>query len=567
MNESPFAFHQGEALMRLAKTYPTLLEVVLECVQNAIDKNATEVGIEVNHKSRLIVVRDNGDGVTQPEFEKALVSVCTSKKRSDQLGRYGLGLIAPVDKCEQMLFTSTPKKNPHDYKEWKFVGAELAEQHEISGIPMTTHPDLWYGSYTGGRGVAGVSWRTQVRIEKFTKDRFVSRVTTEMLRDGILERYSEAMRRRGTVVNILTIDADGEKSSLEVRSKDYDGEKLPEISIAGQDAGPTYFHLYIARRAAHGRTGKVKIGEHNNDFRVAFGTFAHNLPAGCKLADETVSALSSGIFEGKILTTKARFQSNRRSFEANDALIGFCCAIDQWYREVGTAYFKQAVAARKEEKYQDLGLRSLKVVEALLNDPAGSPLRDLIDTFKKGTIGSGHVDMPGRMGDVPVVSIHGGGEHAPAEEDGHARHEVPTTEHKAHHPLTVAGPKGSPRKIVRSNSLGLQLIDEALESDRLFLLDPTEGVLTINVRHPEWVRCEEEGNEKILGRFEEFLIVSALGMQTMPDEWRDIARLAFDVMVSAHVFLLLNSDVLAGRTPSRKKEDAEPTAAKKKKIA
>ena len=41
--KSRFAFHQGEALIRIAGHYETLLAVILECVQNAIDENATRI--------------------------------------------------------------------------------------------------------------------------------------------------------------------------------------------------------------------------------------------------------------------------------------------------------------------------------------------------------------------------------------------------------------------------------------------------------------------------------------------------------------------------------------------
>src|SRR3989344_4996736 len=72
MQKSPFGFHEGEALLKLAGYYPRLLDVLLESVQNCIDKDSQKIMIGVNQKSRQISIRDDGDGVSQTEFEKAL---------------------------------------------------------------------------------------------------------------------------------------------------------------------------------------------------------------------------------------------------------------------------------------------------------------------------------------------------------------------------------------------------------------------------------------------------------------------------------------------------------------
>ena len=60
---SQVSFHYGNALLKLAQTYMSLFEAVLEAVQNAIDSGADQVGIVINRRERSISIADNGDGV------------------------------------------------------------------------------------------------------------------------------------------------------------------------------------------------------------------------------------------------------------------------------------------------------------------------------------------------------------------------------------------------------------------------------------------------------------------------------------------------------------------------
>src|SRR3989344_3180360 len=179
MQKSPFGFHEGEALLKLAGYYPRILDILLEEVQNCLDKGAEKIMIGINQKTRAISIGDDGEGVSQFEFERALTSVSSSIKKKDKLGRFGLGLISPLGKCVKFLFTSTTRKESRGYREWSFVTDDLRAQDKISGIPMRTRPDLQFvrGESYSTKGTTCVPWRTQVRIENYTPDRQINRVT------------------------------------------------------------------------------------------------------------------------------------------------------------------------------------------------------------------------------------------------------------------------------------------------------------------------------------------------------------------------------------------------------
>ncbi|HUC01366.1 MAG TPA: ATP-binding protein [Candidatus Paceibacterota bacterium] len=550
---SKIDFHHGQALLRVAGHYPTLAEVVYEAVQNALDADATNINVAINHKKRTLTVSDDGVGTTRSRFEDALLSVCKGIKDGDKLGQFGMGLIAPLGKCQRFTFISTPKSNPRAYLQWTFSTDDICGQEKIDGIPVEPLPDLHF-EREGSR--SGVAWRTQVKLYNFTKDRLLSRMTASSLREGILERFSTAMRRRGVTVNVEIVSSDGEVSAEKIVADVYEGKRLPMEYIREKDAGQTTFQLYIAKKTQKGRRGKVVIGESGKDFTISFAQFASH--AGELLDSDVCDALESGVFEGQIFTEKAKLDPNRRHFIANDALMGLCIAIDEWYRKIGASHIAKVKEEAQDDRYQQLGMRSMRVVEGLLEQPAFAYLKDVVKSFRIGTIGTRHTRPDAKIigtQSEPSISIdaaksngNGGGGNGGGGSD-------PKSEHPGHTPYTVSGPKGRQRMMVRGNSQGLQFLYEEMEgSDRLWDLDSNAGVLRYNTRHPLWAECESD--ERALMRFQEHIAITALTLETVPKEWKEQHRRMTDDAMPSIAFWLLKGDELAGRRAGRPKGSA-----------
>lgn len=103
-------FHQGEALMRLASTiYHTLQEAILEAVQNSIDADATAIEIVIDRKARILVISDNGTGITPKRLNDALTSIAMSVKPEGKYGRFGLGFISFLGKAHWHKFVSATR--------------------------------------------------------------------------------------------------------------------------------------------------------------------------------------------------------------------------------------------------------------------------------------------------------------------------------------------------------------------------------------------------------------------------------------------------------------------------
>jgi Histidine kinase-, DNA gyrase B-, and HSP90-like ATPase len=557
MSHSYMGFHQGAALLGLARTYPSLVEVLLEAIQNSIDKNATQISVIVNQRKRKVFLRDNGDGVSGEEFERALSQIGKTMKRTDKLGRFGRGLIAPIGKCELYTFTSAAKGKNEKYSRWTFVTRELENEDKQLSIPRETLPLMFVAKKQGFTGNQ-VGWRTEVCLEDYTKDRFLSQISLEALKEGVLEKYSVAMLKNRVVVSVdITPEDDGPHQIAEIRATAFTGLPLPEVTFEDSDAGATYFRLFVTKRTAKGYTGKIHVGEKGNDFRISWSMFARSLPQGCHLEDDTLAAMNSGLFEGEILTSKARFHANRRSFEQNDALAGFGSTIDDWYKKIGAQHYKTARDTKQDERYQRIGQASLRVIEGLLKSPEGTRFMEVIEKCKRGTIGVGHVEKPGTESDQPGIGTGRGGRKTGSTDEKSSGGKPdrdgrrPELERPNHHPFVALGPQGKVRTSVRSNSLGIMLEHEAMDSERLWVFDPTVGLLRINVSHTLYASCEERG-DKVLGRFEEWIILQALECFSVPEEHRDVVKSAFTEMNSSYVFFLLNGDRLAGRIPTPK---------------
>ncbi len=540
-NKSSFSFFEGAALIELAKTYPKIIDVLYECVQNALDSNAPEIIIKVDQKQRIITVADNGDGVSLEKFEKALTSVGHTIKREHSLGQFGLGLISPLGKCEKFTFISTPKNETSAYKEWRFETEAIKKQRKIDSIPMEEKPELIFNR-AGGKPPLNktfVSWRTLVKLVGITTDRTVSRVDVENLKEEILIRFAAKMRRTMTTITIAVKRHDGTKEQLSFSAPEFSGEKLPILVYEQKKESEASFEMYLARKTPTGRKGVVHMGIKFNDYRINFSSFVrdHNL-----LTPEAIDVLSSGIFEGTILSRNCRLVKERTHFEENDALVLFCVHIEKWVKDVGAKYAKQINDEKEDERFQKLGVKSLQKFEELFKKEEFQNLLDVLKNIKEGTIGPGHVDYhkSGKINDFSELEIlvSGGKEDGePVSVNGSSTPRQDAIENRDHN--TAAGPRGTRRKIVKHQGTGLRYIYEEMHGKFiLWIFELKTGILRFNIHHPLWKRAEKK--DSWLMQFQEMITLAALTIETVPKEQRQVCQNFALAQISAALFFIEN---------------------------
>jgi hypothetical protein len=387
-------------------------------------------------------------------------------------------------------------------------------------------------------------------MSDLTKDVTISRVEMNSLVQAILDRFAIVMRKNKVIINVKITDECGKVDERNnVQAPRFAGKKLPEVIVENEQGGKSWFRMYLAQKTKCGPKGKIVMGTSRDDFRFPASYFLLGPHA---LSAPVVEALTSGIFEGEIISQKAELNPDRGSFKKNDSVrLGLCIAIEEWFEKHGKKHLQEAKEERRDERYQLLGLRSLCFLEHLLRDnPA---LMDVIESFKRGTVGAGHTDPENILGTQETPSIStggkGGGNHEPSDEPTGRDREEPEAEKKKHHPITSAGPKGQKRNVVGNSSLGFQFeydYDNKLGRD-LWSLDTKLGVLTFNVRHPLFVMVDVK--DSTLMKFQEFVAMEVLTLHTMPESSRPYQRRVLDDLVSPFTFWLLNADKL--RLPAK----------------
>jgi len=537
--------NEGAVLLHLARIYPRLFEVILEIVQNAldIDVRATRIWIYMSLQGRTLTVRDNGQGTSVERFNAALASIAQpGRKGEGGLGQFAIGLVSPLGKCKRFVFTSCMAPNRTGYNEWVFNTENLTSQSSNLTIPMRQRLDLAFGSGHDSN-VTHVPWRSAMELYDLVKDDMVTRVDMDELAGAIVDRFGTTMHKNKVTISIIIVDADGKKAERSnVTASGFKGTPLPELILGDKETGKTIFRLFVASQTVKGRNGKVLMGVEGSDFRFPFHYFARStedlLPA------EVTSAINSGLFEGEIISERAKLMASRRSFERNDDFKNLCDAIKDWFSQCGRARFEELKEARKEQRYQQLGLCSINVLQQLLLQPENDYLRKVIESFNKGTIGDHHFDLPSRSSQGHnSVSLQGTGRHVPCEPGcGQKPGEKPDGEKKGHMPFTVAGTRGCQRRLVKKSSFGLQLLHEAMEgSPDLWKLNCGQGILSFNIRHPLWTVCDEK-SDTILMKLQEFVVIQALTLHAMPENLRQQQRMILDELTKGFVSWLLMGD-------------------------
>lgn len=504
----------GETLFAYAKTYPTLMSSLVEGMQNGIDNGATAVLVGIDLGQRQVIVADNGSGTTRERFEEALMSIGKSIKAKDKLGRFGRGLISPLDKCTSFTFASRPSGRGKT-RRWTFRGEQIKKQHRDLTIPcdeIDKMPVLGkrYEPYLDGKFSS--DWRTMVHLNGVTQDRVVSLVDLDELEAQVRTKLGLRMHKQGVAIRVVLIDADKHVQVRDINPVLYRGEALDIVTYHDPDVGEVTFQLYRAPKLGGRRSGEVSVMEADSDYPISMKEFSQQA-RGRGWSDDldaAFKALGSGHFEGVITCKNIVLHPERNKFEYNDALQMLYLIIGQWFDEVGVGHFEDEQEATREARYQELGLASCERIRERLHDPAFASLWDsLRSVVEHGRLGSGHADPsrgePDGFEDDSSLRTGQGGVGTPKTprepgESGGSRSSGGERgpDRPGDTPIGVTGPRGRKRQLVKGDSLGLWFEYSILpDSVRLWEFDFERGVLSFNVRHPIWVKLDETNGKHI----------------------------------------------------------------------
>jgi hypothetical protein len=543
-------FPQGKALLHLARTYPSLALCLLEMVQNAIDAEARKIHVHIDLGRHSAVIQDDGNGISVEKFDQALSSVMNSIKNPDKLGQFGIGLISPLDKVKSYTVTSKPREGAEIFQ-WTFDSEKIGAMVDTPHVPFRRVTAL--GAVPADWALA--TWRTVIRLNGIIRDKVTSIIDLEELHEQILGKYGTAMRNARTTCTIVLVDADGQQTSTYIQPREYTGQAIKPSTYKQTDAGDVTFRLYRANARLGKRTGKVTIHKVDDNFGVPWKDFVNQARATKWVAmfPAAFEALGSGFFEGVITAKNIQLHPERTKFVWDDALAGLYVAIAEWFEDVGKALLTDEKELAKADRFQQLGLTSLKRWDDLLDLPEYGYLRAaLANTFVIGRMGGGHVDpengkVKGEQEQTSLRTGQGGagqkrtptGEHAGKGNRANLPNEERDRDRPGDMPLSALGPNGNKRRLVRSDSIGLQLSYEPLDSVNLWELDHSLGILTFNTSNRLWARCEPR-DAHIL-HLTEWVICNVLHLLILPQDQFVSSRMFVDQQAKTYVELFILS--------------------------
>lgn len=496
----PVKFPQGIALLSIAETYPTLKQVLLEQIQNALDAKAQRVKVVLDLQKRTSAVYDDGTGASEAKFNSALLSVLRTIKNPDELGRWGRGLISGLGKCERFTFTACEAgKEDRGFNLWTFVTDEISQMDDGVSIPLVSDKTIVYmpgvrhhevEQMQRQKGLSPVWWRARMVFSKIVHDRTVTRIDFNDLAESILGNFGKVMLKNEVVLSLRHIDSDGVvQGDRDIVAKPFHGKQLEPFAAYDPSAGKVKFNLFLARLAGGARRGKIYFAEEGSQFRLEPKEFVHC--AGDLLDADARDAVISGFFEGEITAEKIELKPNREEFAMNDALVGFCDQINKWYKAIGEEHFAEDLDLKKASLYQRAGLAAMEELQNILKLPGYS---DVLQHFKLGSIGVHHKEVkPVAEDDTTTISTDGRpiesrGEKTPG---GNGSPFVPPeVEHKGHSPGVVQGPRGRKRIIVRGGSVGMTFKYEEMQTTlEVFNFSSASGTVVFNTRNPLFCSC------------------------------------------------------------------------------
>lgn len=492
--------HVGRALIHAATAYPTFRKVIAEGAQNALDANAVRIIVDVNLKDRAVTIKDNGDGVSEEDFNKAIQLIHRSSKITEsKLGRFGIGLIAGLGKCRSFYFISRPKKGG-TFKQWTFTTSEIQECEENIEIPVIERPDL----------NKDTSFSSLITFVGIKQDRFISEVTASELAEEIRGHYNKALVRLGTVVSITVTDTQGNTETQEVIGEKYSGQKIETFVGTTKHGDAVCFNLWIAPRNTGQKPLGIVVGETGNDHTFPFSDLADSAAEWFAASPECLRALKLGLITGEITGDGVRLHANRKQFETSEALGEFCRVIIDWYTKIGKSILEAERENRKDDRFQNIGRDVLKKLEEII--PNFNQITQVIRSARFGSIGHGHANpSSGKVLDQTLPfnalgSTTGSGNGNPRT----SRSQNPQ-ERESHVPNLATGPLGEKRNRVRGSNSGLIIHFEPSAQNSLWQFDNDTATLTFNVAHPSWQKLEH--SDEALAEMQLVVALMVLNME------------------------------------------------------
>lgn len=532
-------FAPGNILKIAAGIYGDLESVIIEMIQNSLDAKSTRVWVRVDLQKKTLGYLDNGSGITPNRMRKVLSEVGTSQKSKNALGHFGIGIWAPLTVCDGWEITSCAPGKGAKFHSWVFDAQKIfAAATELYLPGERVREDL------SGRMKARIQHRTEIKLSNITRDRHLSKISTESLEKKVHTAFNEIMRKQHATVELSIVDVQGTKlEPITISYRKVEGRRLPAHKVEYADC-TTRFELLLVQPTSTGRyAGQVKFASAETPYPISYADLSKN--ASDMLSDIARKALRSKLFDGMVTGTSLELNASRKSFKVDAALLDFCFSINDWAEKVAKPLMDERERVEKDQRITRAGESALsRVMEMLRNELFKDKRQELEKYVRFGTQGIGHTVKGKEFGTQDVGSKRAKKSPSDEPKKGGKPTDNPV-DRPGDLPGTVVSHEGERRTVVKHDSIGLQLSFWGTESGPLFELYLEEGRVNINTDHNLWATCERE--ERHMEALIEFVLVQVLGLLSEGKDW-ELYRGPMDEMQRLYVYSVI---LKAGGTERR----------------
>jgi len=565
-NSTAVGVHYGSIFGLVANQYRSLMEAILEAIQNGLDAKSTKINVNINQQVRNVHIQDNGVGASRAHMEKCLSLIAKSQKDRGKLGQFGIGVVAAFGKCKRFSFTSRPKDKSNGALRWVFDCKSLAKATTAPTIPC---------AQVGGDATW---WRSELFIESYTQDQLKSAIDFDQFCTAIYDRYGATMLKHKTTIAVVLTAPNGQSHEQSLPPMDFTGSPLPVQSYDSDECGKTTIRMFVVKPQPGAKKKRKGQGVRLMD------STGYTLPLTEKvfpglMKKKDVDLFRSGHFEGEIIfSDKVQLDASRRFFSEDMATLAAVDHVEKWLDDHGRQLIKQIEDEATSARYRRLGDQSLKVIDHFLKDKRNLKLASLIRSFKWGSQGVGHHPTGAKKGGdmTGKRANQGGGKKNPSAEPRAPRD--PSKPPRAprpkpqDQPLVVDSPDGNPRVHSKHDSTGLILSYEQGGSD-LWKLEKSHGIIRINIAHPTWVAHDRlDGStqgvrNQMICQLQERIILHVLLSLKLADDLgadlEDILTFYAHEFEDLNQFLTTKADKIAERGRHRPKSNSKQKAESK----
>lgn len=477
-SSSALDFDFGSVLGIVADQYRTLMEAILEAIQNGLDARAAKINVNINQKNRNVFIQDDGDGASKVHMDRCLQNIAKSQKDRGKLGQFGIGVVASFGKCKRFTFMSQARDSGV-MNRWVFDCGKLRKATSSTTIPCAQ--------------VSGHCqwWNSELCIEDYTANQLRSTIDFDAFCTAIYDRYGATMLRHRTTIHVRLTSPNGERQEAVLPPMDFTGSPLPVQTYDGELCGKTTVRMFVVKKTTKNKRRKKSQGVRVMDSTGYTLPLTDKVFPGGLLKKKDADLFRSGHFEGEIIfSDKVQLDPGRKFFMEDDATVEAALHVEKWLDDHGRKLIQSIEDEATTARYRRLGNQSMKVIDRFLKEQRNERLAELLNSFKWGTQGIGHAETSSKKGETTKGKrSNRGGTGKRRQPSGTGRVRDPNRkprEQKKDRPLVVGDPDGNARVRARHDSTGLTLDYEQGGSD-LWKLDKENGVIYINIAHPTWV--------------------------------------------------------------------------------